>query len=54
MRATVIVPRTDFKAGTGVIITEEEVPKWQYQREKSPRQDVIRDVQLYGSLKRLH
>lgn len=30
---------------------EEEVPKWQYQREKYPKQDVIRDVQLFGSLK---
>lgn len=28
---------------------EEEVPKWQYQRGKYPKQDVIRDVQLSGS-----
>jgi len=28
-----------------------EVPEWLYQREKLPRQDVIRDVLLYGSLK---
>jgi hypothetical protein len=30
---------------------EEEVPKWQYQREKYPKQDVIRDARLFGSLK---
>jgi hypothetical protein len=30
------------------------VPEWQYQREKYPRQDVIRDVQLFGSLTHLH
>jgi hypothetical protein len=30
------------------------VPEWLYQREKLPRQDVIRDVQLYGSLMHLH
>jgi hypothetical protein len=28
-----------------------EVPEWLYRREKLPRQDVIRDVQQYGSLK---
>jgi len=27
------------------------VPKWLYQREKLPRQDVIRDVLLFGSWK---
>jgi len=27
------------------------VPKWLYQREKHPRQDVIRDVLLFGSSK---
>jgi hypothetical protein len=32
---------------------EEEVPKWQYQREKYPKQDVIRDVQLFGNLTHL-
>lgn len=35
-------------------ITEEEVPKWQYQREKYPRQDVTKDVLQYGSLTHLH
>jgi hypothetical protein len=35
-------------------ITEEEVPKWQYQREKYPKPDVIRDVQQFGSLTHLH
>lgn len=33
--------------------TEEEVPKWQYQREKSPSRDVIKDVQQFGSLTHL-
>jgi hypothetical protein len=28
-----------------------EVPEWLYRREKLPRQDVTRDVPLYGSLK---
>jgi hypothetical protein len=26
-----------------------EVPKWLYRREKLPKQDVIKDVLLYGS-----
>jgi len=37
-----------------LIITEEEVPEWQYQREKYPKQDVTRDVRLFGSLTHLH
>jgi len=53
MKAIAIVRKTD-RLGTGVIITEEEVPKWQYQREKFLRQDVIKDVRLYGSSMRLH
>jgi hypothetical protein len=28
---------------------EEEVPKWQYQRGKFPRQEEIRDAQMFGS-----
>ena len=28
---------------------EEEVPKWQYQSGRFPKQDVIRDVQTFGS-----
>jgi hypothetical protein len=31
-----------------------EVPKWLYQREKLPRQDVTKDVQQFGSLMHLH
>ena len=34
--------------------TDEEVPEWQYQREKYPRLDVTRDVQQFGSLTHLH
>ena len=33
---------------------EEEVPRWQYQREKYPKQDVIRDVRLFGSSMHQH
>ena len=33
---------------------EEEVPKWQYQRGRFPKPDVIRDVQMFGSLMHLH
>ena len=54
MRAIVIARKICSDMTTGVTITEEEVPKWQYQREKSPRLDVTKDVQLFGSLKRLH
>jgi hypothetical protein len=54
MMAIVIARKIRFDLTTGVTITEEEVPKWQYQREKYPRLDVTRDVQLFGSLKRLH
>jgi hypothetical protein len=30
------------------------VPEWLYRREKLPRQDVIRDVQLFGNSTHLH
>ena len=53
MMAIVIARKIRFDLTTGVTITEEEVPKWQYQREKYPKQDVIRDVQLFGSLMHL-
>ena len=53
MMAIVIARKIRFDLTTGVTITEEEVPKWQYQREKSPRLDVTKDVQLFGSLMHL-
>jgi len=50
-------PKSDFRGLSTkrlFTITEEEVPEWQYQREKYPRPDVTRDVRLYGSLTHLH
>jgi hypothetical protein len=49
----ILAGKTLTKASAAVPDAEEEVPKWQYQREKYPKQDVIRDVQLFGSLMHL-
>jgi len=54
MKANVTAPDTAVCAYEAAIyLNSEEVPKWQYRREKFPRQEEIRDARLFGSCKRL-
>ena len=54
MKANVTAPDAGNGVQAAIYFNGEEVPKWQYRRERFPKQEEIKDARLFGSFKRLH